>query len=113
MTSIEMYHASIASLKARIDTLKSGGKYFFIKKLDGTMYEVRSASDLYFRWGTVIASSTGLVYLCAADKGNECWHASAGMRSRYANAALFEKLRVEAEQGITHSFLTQTGLWHE
>ena len=33
------------------------------------------------------------------------------MRGNYTNEALFEKLRMEAEQGYTHAFLNETGLW--
>lgn len=112
MTSIETYLADISRLQAQIEALKGGGgEHFFIEKMDGTRHKVECARDLDFRWGTVIASSTGVVYLCAVYPGDECWRASAGMRGNYTNEALFEKLRMEAEQGYTHSFLNETGLW--
>lgn len=111
MTSIETYRAHIGALKDRIETLKSGGEHFFIEKKDGTRHKVEHARDLDFRWGTVIESSTGVVYLSAAYPGDECWKASTGMRGCYTNEALFEKLHMEAEQGYTHRFLNETGLW--
>lgn len=112
MASIETYLADISRLKAQIEALKGGGgEHFFIEKMDGTRYKVECARDLDFRWGTVIASSTGTVYLSAADPGDKCWCASAGMKGHCTNEALFEKLRVEAEQGFRCRFLNETGLW--
>lgn len=112
MTSIETYRAHISRLKAQIEALKGGGgEHFFIEKKDGTRHKVEHARDLDFRWGTVIASSTGTVYLSRADRNDKYWCASAGMGGHYTNEALFEKLRLEAEQGYTHTFLNETGLW--
>lgn len=45
MTSIETYRESIASLKARIEALKSGDKVS-IARTDGTEYEVERPGTL-------------------------------------------------------------------
>lgn len=112
MASIETYLADISRLKDQIEALKGGGgEHFFIEKMDGTRHKVECARDLDFRWGTVIASSTGTVYLSRADQNDEYWCASAGMGGHCTNEALFEKLRMEAEQGYRHGFLNETGLW--
>lgn len=106
MTSIETYRESIASLKARIEALKSGDKVS-IARTDGTEYEVERPRDLDLACGTVIADSTGEVYLRTAGTNHQYWRAAEDEPYYRDLDEMYAHMLEEASNGTTYRFLSE------